>query len=59
MYRTLMNVYFIIAVFSFRERARRFNVFSLILRSYGFNFQNVIISLQAMYDLDKDLRLNI
>ena len=45
MYRTLMSVYFIIAIFSFRERARRFNVFSLILKFHESNFQDIITSL--------------
>jgi len=59
MYHTLMGVYLIIAAFSFRERARRSNVLPLTLGPHGSNFEDVVMALQAMYDLDGGLRLQI
>lgn len=59
MYRTLIKVYLIIITFSFRERARRFNVLSLTLKLHKSNFDNIVASLQSMYDLNNDLYLNI
>lgn len=59
MYRTLMGVYLIIAAFSFKERARRSNVLPLTLGPHGSNFDDVVGSLQAMYDLDGGILLTI
>lgn len=59
MYRTLMGVYLIIAAFSFVERARRSNVLPLTLGPHGSNFDDVVASLQSMYDLDGGMYLDI
>ena len=57
--RSLMRMYMIIAVFTFRERARRVNVLSLTLNSHDSNFANVIVTLQHIEDLDENLTINI
>lgn len=59
MYRTLMSVYLIIAVFTFRERARRFNVLSLTLDSHESNFSDVVDAFSSMKNLDSDISISI
>ena len=53
MYRTLMGVYFIIAAFLSRERARWANVLPITLDSHGSNFADVVNALgDALQSLD-------
>lgn len=59
MYRTLMGVYLIIASFSFKEKVRRSDVLPLTLGPHGANFDDVVNSLQGMYDLDGGVLLTI
>ena len=57
--RSLMRMYMIIAVFTFRERTRRANVHSLTLKSHDSNFANVIETLQHLEDFDEDISITI
>ena len=59
MYRTLMNMYLIIAAFSFRERARKTNVLSFTLKFHDNNFSDVVDSLLIMLKLNADVILFI
>lgn len=54
MYRSLIDVYFIIAAFFFRERIRRLNVFALILKSHENIFSDVTEILNALSSLNVD-----
>ena len=57
MYRTLMNMYLIIVAFSFRERARKANVFSFTLKFHDSNFSDVVDSLLIILKLNVDVIL--
>ena len=57
--RSLMNVYEIIASFSFRKRARRVNVLSLTLGLHDSNFVDVVDALQHMTNLDEGISISI
>ena len=60
MYRSLMRIYLIFATMTVRERIKRFNVFSLTLKSHDNYFSNVISAMKAFLTiLDKELKMQI
>lgn len=58
-YRSLMSIYLIIEAFTFHERARRANVFSLTLESHESNFNEVVRVLTSLRSLDEDILLSL
>ena len=58
-YRTLMRIYVIVAALTFKERARRVNVFSLTFESHDSNFVDVIDALKSLISLNEDTKVLI
>lgn len=54
-YRSLMRIYFLIAVYSNRNRNRMSNVLSLTLSSYDSNMNDAVRSFHFLFQLDEDI----
>lgn len=52
MYRTLIKIYIIITIFTFRKRVKRSNVLFFTLKFHKNNFNDVINILQILYYLN-------
>ncbi|KAI9748387.1 MAG: hypothetical protein M4579_007241 [Chaenotheca gracillima] len=60
MYRSLMGVYLVLASMNNRDRMRRANIFPLTLGPHGSDFEDVIMAIPALRDLDggMDVKIN-
>lgn len=59
LYRSLIGIYFIIAVLNTRKRDRRANVFPLILRLYGSNFVDIVEAIKLLAILNRGIEVYI
>lgn len=59
LYRSLIGIYFIIAVLNTRKRDRRANVFPLTLRLYGSNFADIVEAIKLLTILNRGVEVYI